>query len=223
LRFLRPTCEYKRFFFSPDAQGVFFPWIPSSGEDLCENHPSRRRKDRRRTCRAARAVRVSPPASVTPAAALRVGVGGGQERRARATAPPPALARPAAYVSGGEGRWCVAAVVCMASGGSACWGGRRARETCTCYCSAAGVGKTGGGRVGWGGALVCRRRGLHGRRRLCVLVRACSGSCPHSQRGITPSENPAQDADRYARVTTRTPGSLGAKRTKTTEATQTQR
>jgi len=53
--------------------------------------------------------------------------------------------------------------------------------------------------------------------------RQCSGSCPQSQRGITPSENPAQDADRYARVTTRTPGSLGAKRTKTTEATQTQR
>jgi len=51
----------------------------------------------------------------------------------------------------------------------------------------------------------------------------CSGSCPQSQRGITPSENPAQDADRYARVTTRTPGSLGAKRTKMTEATQTQR
>jgi len=51
----------------------------------------------------------------------------------------------------------------------------------------------------------------------------CSGSCPQSQRGITPSENPAQDADRYAGVTTRTPGSLGAKRTKTTEATQTQR
>jgi len=51
----------------------------------------------------------------------------------------------------------------------------------------------------------------------------CSGSFPQSQRGITPSENPAQDADRYARVTTRTPGSLGAKRTKTTEATQTQR
>jgi len=53
--------------------------------------------------------------------------------------------------------------------------------------------------------------------------RCCSGSCPQSQRGITPSENPAQDVDRYARVTTRTPGSLGAKRTKTTEATQTQR
>jgi len=38
----------------------------------------------------------------------------------------------------------------------------------------------------------------------CILL--CSGSCPHSQRGITPSENPAQDAERYARVTTRTPG-----------------
>jgi len=52
--------------------------------------------------------------------------------------------------------------------------------------------------------------------------RRCSGSCPHSRRGITPSENPAQDAERHARVTTRTPGSLGAKRTKTTEVTQTQ-
>jgi len=51
----------------------------------------------------------------------------------------------------------------------------------------------------------------------------CSGSCPHSRRGITPSENPAQDAERYARVATCTPGSLGAKRTKTTEVTQTQR
>jgi len=57
----------------------------------------------------------------------------------------------------------------------------------------------------------------------CRTRRYCSGSCPQSQRGITPSENPAQDADRYARVTTRMPGSLGAKRTKTTEATQTQR
>jgi len=58
---------------------------------------------------------------------------------------------------------------------------------------------------------------------LALFTEECSGSCPQSQRGITPSENPAQDADRYARVTTRTPGSLGAKRTKTTEATQTQR
>jgi len=51
----------------------------------------------------------------------------------------------------------------------------------------------------------------------------CSGSCPHCQRGLTPSENPAQGADRYTRVTTRTPGSVGAKRTKTIEATKTQR
>jgi len=51
----------------------------------------------------------------------------------------------------------------------------------------------------------------------------CSGFCPHSQRGITPSENPAHDAERYASVTTRTPGSPGAKRTRTTEVTQTQR
>jgi len=61
---------------------------------------------------------------------------------------------------------------------------------------------------------------------LCLSVCAqplCSGSCPHSQRGITPSENPAQDAERYARATTRTPGSLGAKRLKKTEVTQTQR
>jgi len=54
-------------------------------------------------------------------------------------------------------------------------------------------------------------------------VEECSESFPHSQRGITPSENPAQDAERYARATTRTPGSLGAKRTKTTEVSQTQR
>ena len=64
----------------------------------------------------------------------------------------------------------------------------------------------------------------HGKARFCVdYRRLCSGACPQSQRGITPSENPAQGADRYARVTTRTPGSLGAKRTRTTEATQTQR
>jgi len=55
------------------------------------------------------------------------------------------------------------------------------------------------------------------------IAAPCSGSCPYSQRGITPSENPAPDAERYARATTRTPGSLGAKRTKTTEVTQTQR
>ena len=53
--------------------------------------------------------------------------------------------------------------------------------------------------------------------------RVCNGSCPHSRRGITPSENPAQDAERDARATTRSPGSLGAKRSKTTEVTQAQR
>jgi len=161
----------------------------------------RHRRDRRRTCRAGRGAGVSPPAFVRPAAAigrvglppasewpataLRVGGGGGQGRRARASAPPPALARPAADVSGGEGRWCVAAAVGMAGGGdwasraaagfgmagggSACWGGRRARETCTCICSAAGVRKTGGGRVGRRGALVRLRRRRYGRRRLRVL------------------------------------------------------
>jgi len=67
------------------------------------------------------------------------------------------------------------------------------------------------------------RSGVPHRVRLRPGEQVCSGSCPQSQRGITPSENPAQDADRYPRVTTRTPGSLGAKRTKTTEATQTQR
>jgi len=56
-----------------------------------------------------------------------------------------------------------------------------------------------------------------------ALKDPCSGSGPQSHRGITPSENPAQDADRYARVTTRTPRSLDAKHTKTTEATQRQR
>jgi len=55
-----------------------------------------------------------------------------------------------------------------------------------------------------------------------LLRQECSGSFPHSQRGITASEKQAQDAERYARVTTRTPGSLGAKRTKTTEVAQTQ-
>jgi len=51
----------------------------------------------------------------------------------------------------------------------------------------------------------------------------CSGSCSHSRQGITPSGNPAQDAERNARDTTRPPGSPGAKRTKTTEVTQAQR
>jgi len=51
----------------------------------------------------------------------------------------------------------------------------------------------------------------------------CSGSCPHSRRGTAPSENPAQDVERHKGEITRTPGSQGAKRTKTPELTQTQR
>jgi len=129
----------------------------------------RRWQDRRRTCRVGRGASVSPPASAWPAAALRVGGGGGQEKRARATAPPPALERPAADVSGGEGRWRGAAGVGIAGGVSALWRGRQAREMGTCYFSAAGVGKTGGGRVGRRRPLVCHRRRLYLRRRLCVL------------------------------------------------------
>jgi len=129
----------------------------------------RRWKDQRRKCRVGWSAGVSPPASVTPAAALRVEGDGGKGTRAHASAPPPVLQRPAADVSGGDGRWRGAAGVAIAGGGSAFWRERRERETCTCYWSAAGVGKTGGGRVGCAGALVCRRRRLHGRRRLCVL------------------------------------------------------
>ena len=38
-------------------------------------------------------------------------------------------------------------------------------ETCTGLCAAAGIGKTGGGCFGRGGALACRRRRVNGRRR----------------------------------------------------------
>ena len=54
-------------------------------------------------------------------------------------------------------------------------------------------------------------------------ARLCSVSCPHSRRRKTPAENPAQDAERKTRDTTRKPGSSVTKRTKTTEVTQTQR
>ena len=54
-------------------------------------------------------------------------------------------------------------------------------------------------------------------------IRLCSESCAQSRRGIAPSEIPAQDAERNTGETTRTPGSPGAKRTRTTEVTQTQR
>jgi len=55
-----------------------------------------------------------------------------------------------------------------------------------------------------------------------VSHHVCSGSCPHSRRGIAPSESPAQDVERSKGETTRTPGSQGAERTRTTEVTQTQ-
>jgi len=87
------------------------------------------------------------------------------------TAPPPALARPAAGVSGGEGCWCVAAGVGIAGGRSTCWGGgghgRRPPVTAAplalarpaagvsggegCLCVAAGVGMAGGGSAFTGG------------------------------------------------------------------------
>jgi len=51
----------------------------------------------------------------------------------------------------------------------------------------------------------------------------CSGFCPQSQRGRTPSENPAQDVERHKGERTQTPGSQGAERTRTPELTQTQR
>jgi len=143
---------------------------------MCETSPSRRREDRRRTCRVGRGAVVAPPALVSPATALRVGGGGGKGTRARAPAPPPALARPAAGVWGGERRCRGAAGVGFAGGGSACWGGRRERDACTCLCSAAGGVKTGDGRIRWGGALSWRRRRGYRRRRLCALAgAACQG------------------------------------------------
>jgi len=51
----------------------------------------------------------------------------------------------------------------------------------------------------------------------------CSGFCSQSRRRETPSENPAQDAERHKGERTQTPGSQGAKRTRTPELTQTQR
>jgi len=53
-------------------------------------------------------------------------------------------------------------------------------------------------------------------------LRNCSGFCLQSRRGRTPSENPAQDVERHKGERTRTPGSQGAKRTRTPELTQTQ-
>jgi len=62
------------------------------------------------------------------------------------SAPPPALASPAAVVSGGEGCWCVAAGVDLAGGGTWRWGWR-ARRTTICDYLVAGVCETGGPRV----------------------------------------------------------------------------
>jgi len=56
-----------------------------------------------------------------------------------------------------------------------------------------------------------------------LLVAVFRGSCPQSRRGITPSEGPAQDAQQNIAETARTPESQCAKRTRTTEVTQTQR
>jgi len=123
----------------------------------------RRWQDRRRACQVGRGAAVSPPASVWPAAALRVEGDGGKGTHACASAPPLALARPAADVSGGEGLWCVAAGVDMAGGGT--WRrGLQVRKGQSCDWPAVGVGETGGGLVERGRAQVCCRRRFQGRR-----------------------------------------------------------
>ena len=91
------------------------------------------RQDGRRVLGAAMWRGGFPPASVWPAVALRVGGGDKQGRQLAVTGPLPELARPAAGVSGGEGRLCVASGVCAAGGGHLA--GR----------VAAGVGMAGGG------------------------------------------------------------------------------
>ena len=58
---------------------------------------------------------------------------------------------------------------------------------------------------------------------VCLRGLFRSGSCPQSQRGMAPTESPAHDAERNTGETVRTPGSPGAKRSGTTEVTQTQR
>ena len=103
---------------------------------------------------------------------------GGQGRRLDVTAPPPALARPAAHVCGGHGKGRVAAGVGSAGDGSACWGGSGAQERLLLvpapppaltrpaagvsggegdWCVAAGVGIAGGGCASVGGGSVHRR------------------------------------------------------------------
>jgi len=60
--------------------------------------------------------------------ALRVGEGGGQGRRLRVTAPPPALAKPAAHLRGGPGKGTIAAGVRIAGGGTVSGGWRAGRK-----------------------------------------------------------------------------------------------
>jgi len=160
-------------------------WRAVKGRNSLRLARRRRWRDRRRACWAGRGAGVLPPAivrpaaaiwrgglppaSVWPAAALRVGGGGGKggvhllllRRRCRQDrrrvhgaamwrdALPPASVWPA--------------------GALRVWGRGRASEASTCFCSAAGVGKTGGacsGRASCGAG--CRRR-RYGRRWLCVL------------------------------------------------------
>ena len=160
-------------------------WRAGKGRNLLRLARRRRWRDRRRACRAARGAGVLPPAnvrpvaaiwrgglppaSVWPAAALRVGGGGGKGgvyllllrrrcRQDRLRALGAAMCRGALLPAS---VWPAAA---LRVGG---W--RRAIEASTCFCSAAGVGKTGGacsGRASCGAG--CRRR-RYGRGRLCVL------------------------------------------------------
>jgi len=51
----------------------------------------------------------------------------------------------------------------------------------------------------------------------------CSVFCSQSRRGTTSSKNPAQDAERHEGERTQTPGSQGAKHTRTSELSQTKR
>ena len=148
--------------------------------------PRRRRwRDRRRTCGAGIGRGGLPPASVSPAAALRVR-GGGRARDAKSCDWPAAGGDETGGGRVGRGE---ALVYCRqrlcgrrrpfgAAGcrrrryglrGLCAFGVAGASEASTCYCSVAGVGKTGG--ACWArlcGGARCRRR-RYGRRRLCVL------------------------------------------------------
>jgi len=146
--------------------------------------PRRRRwRDRRRTCQAGMGIGGVPPASVSPAAALRVG-GGGRARDA--TSSDRAAAGGDETGSGLFGRR--GALVCCRLrlcgrrrpfGAAGCrrrrygrlqlcaLGAAGAREASICYCSVASVGKTSG---------ACLKRALYGagfRRRLCGRRHLC--------------------------------------------------